>query len=141
MDPDRQQGERARDRGEHQSGGIRKMSTYTTRMFAGTAINFAPASEAEEISQNICMILGTVKGEAPFARGFGVDASAQDEPDLVAQARFTGAAIEAIAEYEPRAAVDSIIFEQTDMERADGQFVAVVRWRRAEEGEDNDEFA
>lgn len=114
---------------------------YTTKLTAGTAINFAPADEIEEIGQNIRMIIGTVKGEAPFARGFGVDASAQDEPDLIAQARFTGAAIEAIAEYEPRAAVDSITFEQTDTARADGQFVAVVRWRRAEEGEANDEFA
>lgn len=117
------------------------MNTYTTRLTAGSAINFAPADEIEEISQNIRTILGTVKGEAPFARGFGVDASAQDEPDLVAQARFTGAAIEAIAEYEQRAAVDSITFDQTNTERAAGQFVAVVRWRRAGEGEDDDEFA
>lgn len=117
------------------------MSIYMTRLEAGTAINFAPAGEIEEISQNICMILSTVKGEAPFARGFGVDASAQDEPDLVAQARFTGAAIEAIAEYEPRAVVNSITFEQTTAERAAGRFIPVVRWRHAEEGASDDEFA
>lgn len=117
------------------------MSMYTTRVTVGTVINFAPANEIEEIGQNIRMIVGTVKGEAPFARTFGIDASAQDEPDLVAQARFTGAALEAITEFEPRAAVDSIEFEQTDKERAAGRFVPVVRWRRTGEGEDNDEFA
>lgn len=117
------------------------MSTYTTRIVSNATINFAPQNEIEEIGQNIRIIIGTVKGEAPFARAFGIDASAQDEPDLVAQARFTGAAIEAIAEYEPRAAVDSITFEQAIAERAAGQFVPVVRWHRAQEGEDYDEFA
>lgn len=73
-------------------------------------INFAPATEAEEILQNIRTLLATAKYSVPLDRELGLDMSPLDRPIMVAQAQLGTEIIDAIAKYEPRAEVRSIIF-------------------------------
>lgn len=108
------------------------MSTYLLRIYENQPINYGPTSEDEEIQQNIRMIVGTVKGELPLDRAFGIDDSGQEAPMPVAQTLFAAAAIEAITDYEPRVDVDSIDFEQGAADSADGRSIAVIRYRRVE---------
>ena len=68
-------------------------------------IDLAPETREEEIAQNIQMIVCTVRGSAPMARAFGLDQSFLDMPTQAARARMTGALIDAIERYEPRAKV------------------------------------
>lgn len=70
-----------------------------------------PASEVEEIVQNVRMILATPKGSAPLHRAFGVSATALDSPLPAAQAQLTADFIEAVARFEPRAEPVNVSFE------------------------------
>ena len=74
-------------------------------------INFAPATVAEEILQNIKCILSTVKFSVPLDRDFGIDASMVDMPIDVAKAKLVPEIFMAIAKYEPRATVIDISWE------------------------------
>ena len=74
-------------------------------------INFAPATVAEEILQNIKCILSTVKFSVPLDRDFGIDASMVDMPMDVAKAQLASEIVMAVAKYEPRAAVTNIDWE------------------------------
>lgn len=77
-------------------------------------VNFGPATEAEEIVQNVRTIITTVQGSVPLDRSFGLDSSAQDEPTLIAQARLTGLITTAIQTYETRATVVQVAYEADD---------------------------
>lgn len=103
----------------------------------GLRINFDP-DEREELTQNTRTILGVMRGEVPLYREFGTDASIIDEPDTFAEALFTGAAFESIAEFEPRVDATNIDFtrETTGTDRAQGRYYPVVTIRRAEEEEE-----
>lgn len=74
-------------------------------------INFAPATEAEEILQNVRCILSTTKFSVPLDRDFGIDADMVDMPVDYAKAQLASEFVTAIAKYEPRAAVSDITFE------------------------------
>lgn len=76
-------------------------------------IDFAPATEAEEILQNIRCLLSTTKYSVPLDRDFGIDASYLDAPMEVAKAKMVSEIILAVARDEPRAAVTSIDWEAT----------------------------
>ncbi len=73
-------------------------------------INFAPATEIEEIIQNVKTILSTTKFSVPLMRDFGIDASFIDMPVNAVKAKITNEVFMAIKENEPRAAVKEIIF-------------------------------
>ena len=74
------------------------------------AIDFAPATVAEEIVQNVRTILTTIKYEIPLDREFGIDGSHVDKPMPQAQALITSEIIRQIRRYEPRAAIKKITF-------------------------------
>lgn len=76
-------------------------------------INFMPGSETEEILQNVRTILSTRVGTVPLHRDFGISWEHVDKPLPVAQALMRSAIIEAIEEFEPRATVDSVEFEES----------------------------
>ena len=74
-------------------------------------VDFAPATEAKEILQNVKTILSTVKGSVPMDRAFGVDGIVTDLPVPAAQARMTSEIVAAVRTVEPRAKVVSVSYE------------------------------
>ena len=84
------------------------------------AVDFAPANETAEILQNVRTILITLIGSVPMSRIFGVDWESIDSPYPVARALMQSAVIEAIESYEPRAQVDSVMFDDTVTDSMDG---------------------
>lgn len=76
-----------------------------------TNINLMPATEAEEVVQNVRMILATMKGTVPLDRSFGIDGRFIDEPISAARARAAAEITSAIHEQEPRAKVKKIFFD------------------------------
>lgn len=76
-----------------------------------TNINLMPATEAEEIIQNVQMILSTQKFTVPLDRGFGIDGKFVDEPIGTARARAIAEITSAVNEQEPRARVKKIFFD------------------------------
>lgn len=77
-------------------------------------VDFAPASEAAEILQNLRTIITTTKYSVPLDRDFGVNAEMLDKPMAVAQAQLQSEIIMAIKTYEPRVTVTGISFTGTD---------------------------
>lgn len=87
-------------------------------------IDFMPATEAEEIIQNVKMILTTFKGSVPMDRAFGLSVDVLDLPIKAAQSRLTAEVVNAVAEFEPRAKVRGVAFNSDEV--LDGILGAVV---------------
>lgn len=75
-----------------------------------SGVNFAPATVAEEVLQNILTIVATVKGTVPLDRDFGLDGSVIDKPVNLAQARLTADIVEKVRKYEPRATIRKVTY-------------------------------
>lgn len=86
-------------------------------------IDFAPASEAAEILQNLRTIITTTKSSVPLDRDFGFNAEMLDKPMNAAQAQLQSEIIMAIKKYEPRVTVTGISFTGTD----NGQLIPKVQ--------------
>ena len=71
-------------------------------------LNLAPATLAEEVLQNVRMIISTVKYSVPMDREFGIDGTIVDRPINIAKAHLTNEIFRAVRRYEPRAAIVSI---------------------------------
>ena len=82
------------------------------RVYADREINFAPQSLLEEVLQNVAIIISTPKFAVPLNRNFGLSLRLFDMPMPAAQAVFIAEVIDAIADYEPRAEILSVTFEQ-----------------------------
>lgn len=67
-----------------------------------------PATEVEEILQNVRCILATTKGSVPMDRAFGISANMLDAPISVTQARLTAEIAKAVKTFEPRARVQEV---------------------------------
>ncbi len=87
---------------------------------ATSQMNFAPETETEEILQNIRTILATRVGTVPLDRDFGLSWEHLDKPYPVARSLMTAAIVEAIENYEPRAVVDSVDFDNDVEDAMDG---------------------
>lgn len=74
-------------------------------------INFIPATLAEEVLQNVRMIISTVKYSVPMDREFGIDGAAVDRPINIAKAHLTNEIFRAVRRYESRAVIESIDFD------------------------------
>ena len=68
-----------------------------------------PASELEEIYQNVRTIVTTVKGTVPLDRELGISANILDAP-MNQQSRLIAEVAEAIEKFEPRARLRRIEF-------------------------------
>jgi phage baseplate assembly protein W len=79
-------------------------------------VNFAPSSEEEEIIQNVRTILKTRIGTVPFARDLGITWEHLDKPLPVAKSIMQAAIVDAIADFEPRAKVEKVIYKGDGME-------------------------
>lgn len=86
------------------------------------AVDFAPQNEVAEILQNVRTILSGFVGSAPLHRDFGLSWEHLDKPLPVAYTLLQASVIEAIEEFEPRATVQSVEFEDTsDMDAQEGR--------------------
>lgn len=74
-------------------------------------LNLAPATLAEEVLQNVRMIISTVKYSVPMEREFGIDGAVIDRPVNVAKAHLSNEIFRAVRRYEPRAVIESIDFD------------------------------
>ena len=73
-------------------------------------LNLAPATLAEEVLQNVHMIISTVKYSVPMDREFGIDGTVVDRPINIAKAHLSNEIFRAVRRYEPRAVIESIEF-------------------------------
>lgn len=80
-------------------------------------VDFAPSSVEAEILQNIRTLLLTRLGTVPLDRGLGLTWEYLDMPLPAVRSLMTAAVIDLIDEYEPRAKVQSVEFEE-DTENA-----------------------
>ena len=90
-------------------------------------INLMPTSEAEEIMQNVRMILQTMRGSVPLYREFGVSGELVDKPVNLVSNRLTAEYARAIQKWEPRAKLKKIYWRQTRAEATDGVLRPMVR--------------
>jgi len=64
----------------------------------------------EEVLQNVQLLCATRKGSVSHYRDFGLSWEWLDKPAAVAQAMLHAELQDALAQYEPRAEIDSITF-------------------------------
>ena len=83
-----------------------------------------PETTVDEIIQNVQMIIGTLQGEVPLYREFGINSAALDLPVGAAQARISSEIISAVAKFEPRAKVKNVLFSGSG---SDGEVRAKIR--------------
>ena len=83
-------------------------------------IDFAPKTEVEEILQNVRTILSTLQGTVPLYRDFGVSWEHIDKPLSLAKTMNKEAIIEAIEEYEPRAKLVSVEYDDNEIDMMNG---------------------
>lgn len=91
-------------------------------------INFIPATLAEEVLQNVRMIISTVKYSVPMDREFGIDGAAVDRPINIAKAHLTNEIFRAVRRYESRAVIESIDFDGDES----GQLSPTIKVRVSE---------
>ncbi|MAY72082.1 MAG: hypothetical protein CME82_11585 [Halomonas sp.] len=90
------------------------------------SVNFLPASEIEEILQNVRTIIGTRKGSVPLDRDFGLDWAFVDKTINVAQALVSAEVTKQIRRYEPRARIISISLVEDLTGVLDGKMIPKV---------------
>jgi len=83
-------------------------------------VDFNPASVVAEVLQNVRTILSTRKGAVPLDRDFGISWEYLDRPIDVAQMLMRSEIIDAVSKYEPRATVESVVFEGSAEDALDG---------------------
>ncbi len=105
--------------------------SYTVTAGKQEAINLAPATELEEVMQNVAMIISTPQYSVPLDRGFGLAQQFLDKPVSTAKAIAVAEIMDAVEQYEPRAEIISITFEQGDKE---GELVPVVELEVKKDG-------
>lgn len=88
------------------------------------AINFGPATEVEEVLQNVATLLTTVQYSVPYDRTLGVDPVYLDDPTPVTRAKLTANIIATLRKHEPRATVVSINFRE---DPAEGRLIPIAR--------------
>ena len=87
----------------------------------------------ESIKQNIGIICSTYIMTVPLDRSFGLDPSNLDEPESILRALLTNQVMAAIQEFEPRAQVTQVAYQESDSP-GDGHLYPVVTFTAQEEG-------
>ncbi|WP_342563189.1 GPW/gp25 family protein [Paenibacillus sp. FSL R7-0345] len=98
-----------------------------------SVINFAPATIAEEVEQNIRTILTTPLGSTPLARSIGLDFGSLDTPYPFRKTRMMSEIISAVTEQEPRAQLTEITFKEGLPDALAGHLRAVIKYILKEE--------
>ena len=75
------------------------------------SLELFPEDETKEIVQNILCILKTMQGSCPNMRGYGLDPDIMHKPVPVAKAAYSVAISNQFRQFESRATLKSISFE------------------------------
>jgi len=75
------------------------------------ALDLFTDDEEKEIVQNIICILKTAQGSCPGLRDYGMDPAIMHKPVPVAKAAFSVSITRQVQEYEPRATIVRLEFE------------------------------
>ena len=97
---------------------------YTVSAASTGTLRFNETDRVASILQNITMILSTRKGSVPLYRDFGLPMDFVDRPAPVARVMMISAVREAVEDWEPRATVLGVTFDQS-AEQA-GKLIPVV---------------
>lgn len=100
---------------------LRLASSNTTEVFA-------ERGTLEDIQLCLKTLFLTRKYTAPLYRDFGLDLDLIDQPSPRGMALIRNDMYDAVSEYEPRAEIVSVAFEQGDP-YSDDHIVPVVSWR------------
>ena len=73
-------------------------------------LSLMPKSKAEAITQQLYIIIQSLKGEVPMYRDFGTDHAYKDMPMGVARSMYIGAISEAILKYQPDVTLTQVNF-------------------------------
>lgn len=76
------------------------------------ALSVKPDSAEDEIIQNVRVLLSSAKYDVPLARGVGLDSNYLHKPQPVAETLLYQAIADALEEYEPRAVLVDMDFEE-----------------------------
>ncbi len=87
-------------------------------------IKIMPATELEEIAQNVQMIITTLKTTVPMDRDFGINSARVDDPIATAQAKLSAEIATAIRTQEPRARLSKVFYSGSPH---DGQLIITAR--------------
>jgi len=88
------------------------MSTYKVTAGELGPIRLNEAETVASVLQNIAIILQTRQGTVPMYRGFGLPLNFLDKPIPAAKPMLYAEVKEAIEEYEPRAKVVGVTFQE-----------------------------
>lgn len=88
-----------------------------------TNINLAPETTAEEVLQNVAVIISTPKFSVPLDRGLGMPQRFVDKPIQIAQSILISEVLDAVERDEPRAEVLNVTFE---LGKNNGALIPVV---------------
>lgn len=80
-------------------------------MLTPRGVIFMPASQTQEILQNVMTICLTQKYSVPMDRLLGLEGEFLDEAMSKLRAKFKGEVVRAVKKYEPRARVTAIDFQ------------------------------
>lgn len=86
--------------------------SYIVKAYSSNKINLEPKTIEEEVLQNVITLISTPKYNVPLNRDFGLAQRFVDMSLPTAKAIFISEIFDAIEEYEPRAELVKITFEQ-----------------------------
>ena len=86
-------------------------------------IDLAPANVHQEVIQNIAIILDTIQNSCPMFRELGLPGELYGRPLPVVENLMVGAIYDQIEEYEPRAILREVIFEE---EALTGKVIPII---------------
>lgn len=86
-------------------------------------IELAPDNEQQEIIQNIAVILDLIQRSCPMFRDGGLPGEMMGRPLNVVENILTGYIYDQIEEYEPRATLAGVTFEQNELT---GQMIPII---------------
>ena len=95
-------------------------------------IDLAPQNVYQEVLQNVAMILDTIQKSAPMKRGMGMPVDLLHRPLPVVENLMVARIYDQIEEYEPRAILGDITFEQQAMT---GKLIPIVELKGVKENE------
>lgn len=73
-------------------------------------LSLMPKSKAEAVTQQLYIIIQSLKGEVPMYRDFGTDHAYKDMPMVVARSMYIGSISEAIQKYQPDVTLTQVNF-------------------------------
>lgn len=80
-----------------------------------TNIDLAPPNVYQEVIQNIAVILDTVQKSSPLLRGLGIPGELYGRPLPVVENLLVGQIYDQIEQYEPRAIIREVTFEEDSL--------------------------